>query len=67
MVSRTSYLIIAGLPLVLAGPPEVPGFSLTWSEDFIGSANSLPDLGSGKIDTGTTYPGGPANWATGEI
>ncbi|KAK6532481.1 hypothetical protein TWF281_006670 [Arthrobotrys megalospora] len=47
--------------------PSVPkrvGFTLTWSETF-----SQPGAISSEwlYDIGTSYPGGPANWGTGEI
>lgn len=54
-----------GLPLVTAAP-YVPGYFLTWSDDFVGSANSLPNPANWIVDIGTSYPGGPANWGNGE-
>ncbi|WSN15022.1 carbohydrate-binding protein [Micromonospora sp. NBC_01699] len=50
-----------------AVPPTPPGWSLVWSDDFTGAANTLPSAGNWIIDTGTSYPGGPPNWGTGEI
>ncbi|HTF08886.1 MAG TPA: carbohydrate-binding protein [Asanoa sp.] len=51
-----------------ASVPATPsGWSLAWSDDFNGSANSLPSSANWIIDTGTAYPGGPAQWGTGEI
>jgi hypothetical protein len=50
-----------------AVPPTPSGWSLLWSDDFTGSANTLPSSANWIIDTGTSYPGGPANWGTGEI
>jgi len=51
-----------------AAVPATPsGWSLAWSDDFNGAANSLPSSANWIIDTGTSYPGGPANWGTGEI
>ncbi|MEV4624115.1 carbohydrate-binding protein [Asanoa sp. NPDC049573] len=51
-----------------ASVPATPsGWSLAWSDDFTGSANSLPSSANWIIDTGTAYPGGPAQWGTGEI
>ncbi|POS77479.1 glycosyl hydrolase family 16 [Diaporthe helianthi] len=47
--------------------PEVEGFKLTWSDDFVGQANSLPNPANWLISTGTSYPGGASNWGTGEI
>ncbi len=48
-------------------PPTPSGWTHVWSDDFNGSANSLPSSSNWIIDTGTSYPGGPANWGTGEI
>jgi beta-glucanase (GH16 family) len=56
-----------GLPLVQGAIPSIAGFNLTWSDDFVGNAGSLPNPSNWIIDTGTSYPGGPANWGTGEI
>jgi hypothetical protein len=50
-----------------AVPPTPSGWSLVWSDDFNGSANTLPSSANWIIDTGTSYPGGPANWGTGEV
>ncbi|MFG2005548.1 glycoside hydrolase family 16 protein [Spirillospora sp. NPDC048911] len=48
-------------------PPPPTGWSLVWSDDFDGPANSLPSSSNWQIDTGHGYPGGPGNWGTGEI
>lgn len=64
---HSATILIAGLSFVRAAPPAVPGFTLTWSDDFIGTANSLPNPANWLVDTGTSYPGGPPNWGTGEI
>lgn len=51
-----------------ASVPATPsGWSLVWSDDFNGSANTLPSSNNWIIDTGHAYPGGPGNWGTGEI
>lgn len=36
-------------------------------DDFSGSKGSLPDGATWMLDTGTSYPGGPPQWGTGEI
>ena len=56
-----------GLPLAQSAIPSSPGFTLTWGDDFVGDAGRIPDPSNWIIDTGTSYPGGPANWGTGEI
>ncbi|MFF3437534.1 glycoside hydrolase family 16 protein [Streptosporangium sp. NPDC002721] len=51
-----------------ASVPATPsGWSLVWSDDFNGSAGSLPSSTNWIVDTGHAYPGGPANWGTGEV
>ncbi|MGH9210483.1 MAG: glycoside hydrolase family 16 protein [Acidimicrobiales bacterium] len=50
-----------------AVPPTPPGWQLVWSDDFDGAAGTLPSSSNWIFDTGTSYPGGPANWGTGEI
>ena len=48
-------------------PPPPSGWTQVWADDFTGGANTLPSSGNWIIDTGTQYPGGPAQWGTGEI
>jgi hypothetical protein len=48
-------------------PPTPSGWTTQWTDDFTGSANTLPSSANWIIDTGHAYPGGPANWGTGEI
>ncbi|GAB3506583.1 carbohydrate-binding protein [Amycolatopsis cihanbeyliensis] len=48
-------------------PPPDPGWTLEWSDDFTGPAGSLPSSDNWIFDLGHNYPGGPANWGTGEI
>jgi beta-glucanase (GH16 family) len=50
-----------------AVPPTPTGWSLSFSDDFTGSAGTLPSGGNWIFDTGHSYPGGPGNWGTGEI
>ncbi|KAM3464603.1 hypothetical protein MY5147_009475 [Beauveria neobassiana] len=50
----------------VSGVPLPAGFSRAlFYDDF--SSNSSLDLSKWKYDLGTQYPGGPANWGTGEI
>ncbi|MCF6522884.1 glycoside hydrolase family 16 protein [Streptomyces sp. JJ36] len=68
-----SALVVALLAAVLAAQPargdvpSAPGWDLAWSDDFEGAAGSLPSSENWQIDLGHGYPGGPANWGTGEI
>ena len=47
--------------------PDTPGWDLQWSDDFDGAAGALPSSQNWQFDLGHGYPGGPANWGTGEI
>ncbi|MEV6376061.1 carbohydrate-binding protein [Micromonospora musae] len=74
--ARLSLALLAVATTALAGvtvtaqaavPPPPTGWSLVWSDDFTGAAGTLPSAANWIIDTGTSYPGGPPNWGTGEI
>ncbi|RNG02307.1 glycoside hydrolase family 16 protein [Streptomyces botrytidirepellens] len=58
---------LLGATSVRADVPPTPGWTLQWSDDFTGAANTLPSATNWQIDTGFSYPGGPGNWGTGEI
>ncbi|GAA1782641.1 glycoside hydrolase family 16 protein [Streptomonospora arabica] len=62
-----SMATTASAPAQADLPPDPEGWNLVWSDDFKGQAGSLPDADDWIVDTGTSYPGGPANWGTGEI
>ncbi|HEV3171273.1 MAG TPA: discoidin domain-containing protein [Actinocrinis sp.] len=44
-----------------------PNWSTVWSDNFAGAANTAPSSSNWIEDTGTSAPGGPANWGTGEV
>jgi beta-glucanase (GH16 family) len=50
-----------------ATPPPGTGWSLVWSDDFTGAAGTGVDTTNWLYDTGTSYPGGAAQWGTGEV
>ncbi|KAL6704380.1 hypothetical protein ACN47E_008232 [Coniothyrium glycines] len=66
MIASILALLSVGLPRVPLIPSTLPGFTLTWSDNFIGAKNSLPNPANWIIDTGTSYPGGPPNWGNSE-
>src|SRR5437763_7121504 len=81
MVDRSRRLLIAvSAAVAMAGasvaaalhaqasvpPTTAPGWTLNFSDDFNGSAGSGVD-GNWRYTTGTSYPGGPANFGTGEV
>ncbi|WP_329425859.1 discoidin domain-containing protein [Streptosporangium sp. NBC_01495] len=48
--------------------PEEPGtWTEVWKDDFNGSAGTSPSAADWILRTGTSYPGGAANWGTGEV
>lgn len=63
----TTVVATVSMTAHAAVPPPPSGWSLVWSDDFTGAAGALPSSANWLIDTGTSYPGGPANWGTGEI
>ena len=79
MTLRTRLLAVATATVAVAGsaavaataeaalPPPPAGWTQVWADDFTGAANSLPNGANWIIYTGTSYPGGPAQWGTGEI
>lgn len=68
LLAATAAVVALAVPPAGASVPATPsGWSLVWSDDFTGSAGSLPSSTDWIIDTGLSYPGGPGNWGTGEI
>lgn len=71
IAATTVAVFAAGAGIALNANASVPstpsGWSLVWSDDFNGSANTLPSSSNWIFDTGYAYPGGPWNWGTGEI
>jgi beta-glucanase (GH16 family) len=59
---------VTGQAPARAAVPEPPaGFTTVWSDDFSGPAGTGLNTADWLYDTGTSYPGGAANWGTGEI
>jgi beta-glucanase (GH16 family) len=54
-----------GAQAALPAPPA--GWTLVFGDDFNGGANSGVNTSNWRYTTGTAYPGGPANFGTGEI
>ncbi|MGD6749077.1 glycoside hydrolase family 16 protein [Streptomyces sp. BH105] len=50
-----------------AAPPPPSGWNQVFLDDFNGSAGTGVNTSNWQYDTGTSYPGGPANWGTGEV
>ncbi|TQK44078.1 beta-glucanase (GH16 family) [Streptomyces sp. SLBN-118] len=50
-----------------AAPPSTDEWAVEWTDDFGGGAGTAPDSKNWITDVGTGYPGGPAQWGTGEV
>jgi beta-glucanase (GH16 family) len=50
-----------------AVPPAAAGWTTVFSDDFAAAAGTGVDSANWLYDLGTNYPGGAANWGTGEI
>jgi hypothetical protein len=66
-VAAVLSALSASRPAGAALPPTPASWSLVFSDDFNGPAGQLPSSQSWLFDLGTGYPGGAANWGTGEV
>ncbi|GGO66393.1 glycoside hydrolase family 16 protein [Nonomuraea cavernae] len=67
LVTLTGLFTHVAVSASAAVPTTPSGWSLVWSDDFNGASGSAPSSANWIVDTGHSYPGGPANWGTGEI
>jgi beta-glucanase (GH16 family) len=58
---------IVSLPAGASVPGPPPGWTPVFSDDFNGPAGSGVNGTNWQYTTGTSYPGGPANFGTGEV
>jgi hypothetical protein len=57
----------ATLPANASAPTPPTGWSQVFLDDFNGAAGSGVNTADWQYTTGTSYPGGPANFGTGEV
>ncbi|MET7943455.1 glycoside hydrolase family 16 protein [Streptomyces sp. NPDC005302] len=57
----------ATLPANASAPTPPSGWSQVFLDDFNGAAGTGINTANWQYDTGTSYPGGAANWGTGEV
>ncbi|MEU4170171.1 glycoside hydrolase family 16 protein [Streptomyces sp. NPDC026665] len=57
----------ATLPANASAPAPPSGWSQVFVDDFTGAAGSGVNTTNWQYTTGTSYPGGPANFGTGEV
>ncbi|MFF4523200.1 glycoside hydrolase family 16 protein [Streptomyces bluensis] len=61
-------LAAAGASTAQASAPTPPaGWTQVFVDDFDGPAGTGVNASNWQYATGTSYPGGPANWGTGEV
>jgi len=70
-LALTSILVFSALSLSFFSNSSVQKahaatWTETWNDEFSGAANTGADS-LWQYDTGTSYPGGAANWGTGEV
>ena len=63
----SALLVATGGPAGATVPPAPTGWTTVFSDDFNGPAGTGVDTSNWLYDTGTGYPGGAANWGTGEV
>src|SRR4051812_7988237 len=68
----TAAITVAGTAVFTmdanAAVPSAPaGMTTVFSDDFTGAAGTGLNTANWLYDTGTSYPGGAANWGTGEV
>ncbi|MER6014363.1 glycoside hydrolase family 16 protein [Streptomyces bluensis] len=72
---RTLLALVGALSLAAAGasaaqasaPTPPTGWTQVFVDDFDGPAGTGVNTSNWQYATGTSYPGGPANWGTGEV
>lgn len=57
----------ATAPADASAPAPPSGWTQVFADDFNGAAGSGVNTADWQYDTGTSYPGGAANWGTGEV
>ncbi|MEH0548248.1 glycoside hydrolase family 16 protein [Streptomyces sp. B21-105] len=55
------------LPANASAPTPPSGWTQVFLDDFTGTAGTGVNPSNWQYSTGTSYPGGPANWGTGEV
>src|SRR2546430_10194183 len=67
LAASTIASVAAALHAGASVPPTPAGWTQVFADDFNGAANTGVNTGNWLYDTGTGYPGGAANWGTGEV
>ncbi|HEY6748141.1 MAG TPA: glycoside hydrolase family 16 protein [Mycobacteriales bacterium] len=65
--AAVTALAVAAPDQAGAVPAPPSGYSLVFGDDFTGPAGTRINEANWRYDLGTSYPGGAANWGTGEV
>lgn len=63
----TAVAVAATPPASASAPTPPSGWTQVFLDDFDGPAGSGVNTNNWQYATGTSYPGGPPNWGTGEV
>jgi hypothetical protein len=66
-VTMLGASVAAAMHADAAVPPPASGWTQLFADDFNGAANTGLNTSNWLYDLGTSYPGGAANWGTGEV
>jgi hypothetical protein len=66
-LKRILTLGVCLLAVAACATPPDSGWTRVWSDDFAGSSGAKPSAANWTFATGTGYPGGAAQWGTGEV
>lgn len=66
-VGTLTLAVAAVLPANASAPTPPVSWSQVFVDDFNGAVSSGVNTSNWQYDTGTSYPGGAANWGTGEV
>lgn len=67
VISTLVFTALSFMPSSRISKASAATWSLVWSDEFSGTANTGVNTSNWLYDTGTSYSGGAANWGTGEV
>jgi beta-glucanase (GH16 family) len=67
VAAAVTAMAVAAADPAGAVPAPPSGYSLVFGDDFNGTAGTRLNEANWRYDIGTSYPGGAANWGTGEV
>jgi hypothetical protein len=65
--AAVTAMVVAAPTPASAVPAPPAGYTVVFGDDFNGAAGTRLNETNWQYDLGTSYPGGAANWGTGEV